>query len=77
MTHERERMLPDDYPIYGDYLYVVDGEVYRSDYHGITAGELKRRLGAKEIRNCDIYERRRAALAAAHDTKQQDGAGNI
>lgn len=52
-----ERVLEDDYPIYGDYLYVVDGKVYRSDWHGITARELRIKLGAKEIRNCDMVVR--------------------
>ena len=52
-----EHVLPDDYPIYGDYLYVVDGKPYRSDYHGITAGELRRRLKATEIRRCNISAR--------------------
>lgn len=58
-----EHVLDDDYPIYGDYLYVVDGKVYRSDWHGITARQLRLKLGAKEIRRCDIYGR--AALSKA------------
>lgn len=58
---ENEDVLSDDYPIYGDYLYVVDGKPYRSDYHGITAGELKRNLKATEIRRCNFSARRRAA----------------
>jgi hypothetical protein len=52
-----EHVLEDSYPIYGDYLYVVDGKVYRSDWHGITARQLKAKLGATEIRNCDIFGR--------------------
>jgi len=56
-----EEILADDYPIYGDYLYVVDGKPYRSDFHGITAAELRRRLKATEVRRCNIYARQAAA----------------
>lgn len=52
-----EPLLPDDYPIFADYLYVADGNLYRSDYHGITAKELKARCGFKELRRCDIFGR--------------------
>lgn len=61
---DMEDILPDDYPIYGDYLYVADGKVIRSDWHGITARELCARLGASELRRCNIAARR-AALAKA------------
>ncbi len=53
----KERVLEDDYPIYGDYLYVADGVVIRSDWHGITVRELKHHLNSKEIKNCDIFGR--------------------
>lgn len=52
-----EPILPDDYPIYGDYWYLVDSKPYRSDWHDITALELKHHLNAKEIRRCDAVER--------------------
>lgn len=52
-----EPVLPDDYTVYADYMYVADGNVVLSDYHGITVREFKFRLGAKEIRRCDIYGR--------------------
>lgn len=52
-----EPILPDDYPVYGDYLYVADGKVIRSDWHGVTVARLKHELGAKEIRRCDINGR--------------------
>ena len=58
-----EDILEDDYPIYADYLYVADGNVVRSDYHGITAREFRNRIGATELRRCDIFGRRKAALA--------------
>ncbi len=57
-----EPILADDYPIYGDYLYVTDGKLYRSDWHGITVRQLKGREGFAEVRRCDI-EGRRALLA--------------
>jgi len=42
-----EPILADDYPIYGDYFYVADGNLYRSDWHGITVRQLKGREGFK------------------------------
>lgn len=68
MDELNEPILADDYPVYGDYLYVADGKVYRSDWHGITVGQLRRHEGFKEVRRCDIYGRKRrheqAAVAA-------------
>jgi hypothetical protein len=52
-----EEVLPDDYPVYGDYLYVCDGKVYRCDWHGITVRQLKAREGFKEVRRCDLAGR--------------------
>jgi hypothetical protein len=57
----KEPILPDDYPVYGDYLYVADGKVIRSDLHGVTVRHLKHNLGATEIRRCDIEGRRKEA----------------
>lgn len=48
-----EKVLPDDYPIYGDYIYLADGKVYRSDWHGVTVAELKRREKFQEVRRCN------------------------
>lgn len=53
-----EPELPDNYPIYGGYWYLVDGKPYLSDWHGITANELKKRLKAKEIKRCDAIGRK-------------------
>jgi hypothetical protein len=59
-----ESLLPDDYPVYGDYLYVCDGQVIRSDVFG-TVADLKRdlrsyyKLEAKEITSCDIEGRQK------------------
>jgi hypothetical protein len=52
-----EPILPDDYPVYGGYLYVVDGKVFRSDWDCITVRRLKLALGVKEIRRCDMVGR--------------------
>lgn len=61
-AHElNEPVLPDDYPIFADYLYVVDGKVTRSDWHGIRADQFKRHLSATEVRRCDIAGRRALA----------------
>lgn len=68
MNEINERILPDDYPVYGDYLYVSDGKVIRSDVFGNIA-DLKRdlrsfyKLEAKVITNCDIQARKLGDLA--------------
>lgn len=67
MADLNEPVLADDYPIYADYLYVADGKVIRSDWHGITARQFKNREGIQELRRCDIYGRRAAADAAKAD----------
>lgn len=48
-----ETVLPDDYPIYGDYFYLADGKVYRSDWHDVSVAELKKREKFSEVRRCD------------------------
>lgn len=55
---DNENELPDDYPIYGDYIYVVDGKPYSSDYHGITARELRIRLKAASVCRCNLSARK-------------------
>lgn len=51
-----EPILDDGYKVYGDYLYIADGKVIRSDVFG-TVRDLKRATGAKEIRRCDMSGR--------------------
>lgn len=63
MDNLDEPILPDDYPIYAGYLYVADGKLISSDWHGITAARLKQHLGATELRRCDIYGRQQRAKA--------------
>lgn len=60
MEHKRmtdqfpdETVLPDDYPVYGDYFYLADGKVYVSGHHDITVRELKAREGFEEVRRCN------------------------
>lgn len=60
---DNENVLPDDYPIYGDYLYVCDGQVYRSDWHDITVRQLKRHEKFTEVRRCNITARQDALRA--------------
>lgn len=48
-----ERELPDDYPLYAGYLYVVDGKVVQAIEQG-TVAEWKRRRGCKSVMSCDI-----------------------
>lgn len=57
-----EPILPDDYPIYADYFYVVDGEVVLSSWHGITVREFKVQMRAKEVRRCDLVGRKYYAI---------------
>lgn len=52
----KERELPDDYPIHGGYLYVVDDKVWRAPY-GMTVGTLKKTSDFKSVKNCDIGAR--------------------
>jgi hypothetical protein len=56
-----EPLLPDDCPVYADYLYVVDGVPVRSDWHGITVAQFKSYMRAGEVRRCDIAGRRALA----------------
>ncbi len=53
-----ENVLPDDYPMYADYWYIVDGQPVRSDWHDVTVGYYKARTGANEVRRCDAAERK-------------------
>lgn len=63
MSTYEERVLPDDYPVYAGYAYVADGKVVISDIQG-RVRDLKRCVGAAEVRSCDIVGR---ALAAKRE----------
>lgn len=59
-----EKILEDNYPVFWDYLYVVNDKVIKSDIQG-TIKDLKMDLRdfynmeVTEIKNCDIYNRRK------------------
>lgn len=55
-----EDILPDDYPIYGNFLYVADGKLYMSDWHDITVRTLKIHENFSEVRRCNIQARQDA-----------------
>lgn len=59
-----EPELEDDYPIYAGYWYVADGKPVQSDWHGITARQLRNYLKAKTLCRCDITGRQ--AIAASN-----------
>ena len=53
-----EHVLPDDYPVHWDYIYLCDGLPVRSVLGGgCTVSHLKAEVGCQEIRNCDIVAR--------------------
>lgn len=53
-----ERPLPDDYPVFPAYWYLVDGEPKRSPFfHKATVEELRTRLNAELICNCNASAR--------------------
>jgi len=58
---ESETILEDSYPVFWDYVYIADMKFVRSDIQG-TVIDLKRDLGAKEIRRCEIFDHEGARL---------------
>lgn len=52
----RETILPDDYPIYGGYIYIGDMKFFVNNIlvRG-TVADLKREYKLKEIRRCYIF----------------------
>ena len=51
---ENETVLVDDYPIYYNYVYIVDGILTKSKANG-TVKEWKDACEVKEIRRCDLF----------------------
>jgi hypothetical protein len=51
-----EHELKDEYPMHMGYLYIVDGEVYRSD-NQMSVGRFKQITKATSVKNCDIEAR--------------------
>ena len=50
-----ETVLEDDYPVHGDYVYIIDNVFARCPIIEGTVADLKRATGAKEIRRCEIF----------------------
>lgn len=59
MAEYQEEILEDDYPMYPDYWYIVDGIPIRNVFFSnISVGEYKKRTKAKEVKLCDFVKRR-------------------
>jgi hypothetical protein len=76
MPELNEIILPDDYPVYWNYLYVADGEVVKSDIMG-TVSDLKRNLtglgiSCDEIKSCDVAGRQK--LGGGNENQQNEKA---
>ena len=58
-----ETILPDDYPIYGGYVYIGDMKFFVNNIlvRG-TVADLKREYKLKEIRKCDIFGHKEAEM---------------
>ena len=55
----KEEVLPDDYPIYPEYYYLIDGKPQRSNIMG-RVSDLKLAFKCKEVRRCDMVARKLA-----------------
>ena len=51
MTDLKEPVLADDYPVYGNFLYIADGKVVRSDVFG-TVRLTEQDAGLRRAANC-------------------------
>lgn len=58
-----ETILPNDYPIYGGYIYIGDMKFFVNDIliRG-TVKDLKKEYKLKEIRRCDIFGHKQAKI---------------
>lgn len=52
-----ETILADDYPVFLDYVYLVDGRPRRCPLMKGTVRDLRRALNAQEVRRCDLCAR--------------------
>ena len=57
-----ETVLPDDYPVLGMYVYIVDNTFARCNWIESTVGEWKRHGGHKEIRRCNLFQHEGARI---------------
>lgn len=53
---QSEEPLPDDYPVYEGYWYVLDGQPRQSLIDG-TVSDLKRLHSVSEVKSCDVLGR--------------------
>ena len=56
-----EVVLDDEYPVYFEYVYIVDNVFRRSPIEG-NVGDLKKEFNAKEIRRCELFARNTAKI---------------
>lgn len=56
MEDYNERELEGSYPVHAGYLYICDGEIWKSDTM-TTVGALKVTHGFGSVKNCDIGAR--------------------
>lgn len=61
---ENETILPDHYPLYAGYVYIMDNKFARSNVI-CTVAELKLESGIKEIRRCDLFSHYGAKIGDA------------
>lgn len=66
---ENETILDDNYPVYWDYIYIVDNKFIRSDIQG-TVLDLRRDLKAREVRRCDLFAHDGAKLGDIVEAKE-------
>lgn len=59
---DTEVVLPDDYPVYPNYTYIIDRKFTRNNSLIGTVRQLKKHLGVAEIRRCDLFEHPGAKL---------------
>ncbi len=56
-----ETVLPDDYPMHFDYVYIVDN-VFKKSWDSCTVLQYKEAYGVKEIRRCNLFGHEGARL---------------
>jgi len=52
-----ETVLPDDYPVYGNFAYIIDSKKIVSSWINGTVKDLKKEYNATEVRRCEIFAR--------------------
>ena len=57
-----ETVMPDEHPVHGMYVYIVDMRFARCMWTESTVGEWKRKEGIQEIRRCNLFGHEGARL---------------